>query len=283
MARYFKDAAKSRCKGIISLEEAVVEDNPKQFDHRRELHCVKIFAQRSSTLASFKWWINRDFYFSFDSSETKQRFLDAVRQAQTMVVEGWTFCPPSSPSASESYTPHGRHFTLPKFEFVRSSSLSKALSGLSGSKSMRWLIDATDKVIGAVRSMKTSGQEHYPTAVLMKGCKYTPAGSAREVSEHEIPINSELYCPAPQPQTCFCATNHTSLQILRLPSRLHLQHLDKLQKRLPANSAQRAHQRLGLGLHAALRPNGTCWLPHTHIRGAAVALLQPEASAPQLH
>ena len=197
MARYFKDAAKSRCKGIISLEEAVVDDNPKQFDHRRELNCVKIFAQRSSTLASFKWWINRDFYFSFDSCETKLRFLDAVRQAQSMVVEGWTFCPPSSPSASEAYTPHGRNFALPKFEFVRSSSLSKALSGMSASKSMRWLIDSTDKVIGAVRSMSASSQQHYVTAVFMKGCKYTPAGSSREVSEHDIPINSELYRPTP--------------------------------------------------------------------------------------
>ena len=197
MVRYFKDAAKSRCKGIISLEEAVVDDNPKQFDHRRELNCVKIFAQRSSTLASFKWWINRDFYFSFDSSETKLRFLDAVRQAQSMVVEGWTFCPPSSPSASEAYTPHGRNFALPKFEFVRSSSLSKALSGMSASKSMRWLIDSTDKVIGAVRSMSASSQQHYVTAVFMKGCKYTPAGYSREVSEQEIPINSELYRPTP--------------------------------------------------------------------------------------
>ncbi len=102
---YFKDAAKSKCKGIISLEEAVVDENPKQFDHRREVHCVKIFAQRSTTLASFKWWINREFFFSFDSPETKQRFIDAVRQAQSMVVEGWTFCTPSTPADAETYRP----------------------------------------------------------------------------------------------------------------------------------------------------------------------------------
>jgi hypothetical protein len=35
---YFKDSAKSRCKGIISLEDAVVDENPKQFEHRREVH-----------------------------------------------------------------------------------------------------------------------------------------------------------------------------------------------------------------------------------------------------
>ncbi len=189
---YFKDAAKSKCKGIISLEEAVVEESPKQFDHRREAYCVKIFAQRSSTLASFKWWINREFFFSFESSETKQRFVEAVRQAQSMVVEGWTFCTPSTLTASETY-PASSHFFLPKFEFVRSSSVTKALSGMAGSKSMRWLIDATDKMIGAVRLMKSPGADGYSTAVLMKGCKYLPVGSSREYSENEIPINSELY------------------------------------------------------------------------------------------
>jgi cysteine protease ATG4 len=190
---YFKDAAKSRCKGIISLEEAVIEENPKQFDHRREVHCVKIFAQRSTTLASFKWWVNREFFFSFDSPETKMRFVDAVRQAQSMVVEGWTFCTPSSATGSESYSTTSRYFVLPKFEFVRSSSMTKALSGMAGSKSMRWLIDTTDKMIGAVRAMKTATADYYPTAVCMKGNKYLPAGSLREMSEHEIPINSELY------------------------------------------------------------------------------------------
>jgi hypothetical protein len=172
LRRYFKDAAKSRCKGIISLEEAVVDESPKQFEHRREVHrcpapsmqpqtsninllpiyiqrhSVKIFSPRSTTLASFKWWINREFFFSFDSPDAKQRFVEAVRQAQSMVVDGWTFCPPSSPSGSEAYSINSRFFVLPKFEFVRSSSATKAFSGLSGSKSMRWLIDATEKMIG---------------------------------------------------------------------------------------------------------------------------------------
>ncbi len=91
------------------------------------------------------------------------------------------------------YSLTARYFVLPKFEFVRSSSVTKALSGMAGSKSLRWLLDATDKMIGAVRSMQSPGADGYATAVFMKGCKYLPAGSSREVSESEIPINSELY------------------------------------------------------------------------------------------
>jgi cysteine protease ATG4 len=190
---YFKDTAKSKCKGIISLEEAVVDENPKQFEHRREVHCVKIFAQRSTTLASFKWWVNREFFFSFESQETKMLFVDAVRQAQSMVVEGWTFCAASGASGSEAYSTSSRYFVLPKFEFVRSSSMTKALSGMAGSKPMRWLVDATDKMIGAVRAMKTAAADNHPTVVFMKGNKYLPAGCSQEFSELEIPINSELY------------------------------------------------------------------------------------------
>jgi cysteine protease ATG4 len=160
---------------------------------QNQLRSVKVFSPRSTTLASFKWWINREFIFSFDSPDTKQRFIGAVRQAQSMVVDGWTFCPPSSPSASEAYSTQSRFFVLPKFEFVRSSSVTKALSGMSGSKSMRWLIDATDKMIGAVRLMHAPAADYYATAVHMKGHRYLPAGCSREVSEHEIPINSELY------------------------------------------------------------------------------------------
>ena len=50
---YFKDSAKSRCKGIISLEDAVLDENPKQFEHRREVHRCSLLVTQPQTFTQF--------------------------------------------------------------------------------------------------------------------------------------------------------------------------------------------------------------------------------------